>query len=351
MHDSGIDLYKYVVTKNRLVVRPLSVLARLMRSKRCTNSFDVNREWIFKAPIHINNVLLSSYEPKNLATVIYGNYNRLHDFPGADITLKIERKFTKLYSLSIISKMLRFSLKVPSKMMEMVLEEEASLDVLTKVLKDYRGKKIYFYNYYGPFGQALIKVAAAYGIQTIELQHGSISNLHKCYTTNMGQVLPSKFRAWNEYSMNLVESRLNVDVELASKIFNVENGTKILLTLGSDLDNVDEFIFSLAKMYSLKVRPHPRHEWVYEGPSIDFEVCPHSESIIDSLNGVRLHITKTSGSFFQAIDCRVPTVLIDEKSKDWYEQFKESNLVYYAPNNWLEAVNKIMSHKENHNFE
>ena len=80
--------------------------------------------------------------------------------------------------------------------------------------------------------------------------------------------------------------------------------------------------------------------------NLGVEICPQSDSILESLNGCMLHITKASGCFFQAMDMGVPTLLISHKSKDWYEFYKETNLVFYSTDNWLEIVSSIIRKKD-----
>lgn len=345
-------IYNYVVKKNNL--RPnfigfiLDIVSGIGQFLFIDSNLIMDKPWVIKAPIHYDNSMLLNYEPRDVRSISYGvSFRNRKKYPNNISGEIVKHLFPLKRKMNLLWK---FIFSGAKKEYQMELYEYAAYEYFSSCLSEYQFKEIYFYNYYGPEIQGLIKAAKEKGINTIELQHGSILGIHGCYNgDNIENVsLPDIIFCWNEFSSELIKNKLGVETEVHNHSQQVEKGDKVLITLGSDTTGVPRLISNLLHLNCLiKVKPHPRHKFNDEIPNDKrIEILAQNSDIYEALNGCCLHITKASGSFFQAFESNIPTLLITEKSIDWYEYYKESGLVYYSKDVWSKDINKIIENSK-----
>ena len=335
------DLYSYVVAKNTLkysFIGSLKYIVASLFEYRTKSIIDGNQPWILKSVNHHKNSYLKQREPDSVIEVYYDVGSPTHAY-----NICYDIACILIWDFLSVSTIFANLIGAFTKTDEMLLHEKAAKKFFDQRLNSYSSEVIYIYNYYGPIMQGLIESARGFNIRVVELQHGSLGDVHGCYNGSLknNAWLPDEFIAWNKYSSEFITKSLGVVSKVLRLEFTHEAGSKILLTLGSDTELLEDFVKSLSAIYKVKVRAHPRHDQPVWLDNYDIEICDSRESIVRSFDSVRLHITKGSGCFFQAMEVGIPTLLISSSSRDWYDYFKETNLVYYAESFWMEKVSEI----------
>lgn len=219
--------------------------------------------------------------------------------------------------------------------------------------------------FYSPIPQGFTIAANQKKIKSIEYQHGSLSKDHVCYYKEVFEkesknIYPTNYILWNEFSAFTLQPICNYygfysQIEKQNVQIKVKStNDNILFTFGSlDLYQFDftiDLILKIAIKYKILIREHPRHRLSKTqkeqliSPNIIFSES-QKRTVLEDLSISWLHLTRISGSFFEALEIGIPTLLIDKRALEYFSYYSNNNLVYYNDSqdseSILQAINEI----------
>jgi hypothetical protein len=229
-------------------------------------------------------------------------------------------------------------------------------------------ERCYLTSYYFANQMGMIAAANKSGIDTIDIQHGVQGKGHYAYSgwANIPKkgylLLPSIFAVYSEKEKALLDKEFK-DSPIESIIFGNKshqywsenrkqdqndlssNRRYILYTLQNQLPDSEHFIWQaipLLKEKNIEVlfRLHPAYPELKDELSkmmvaigVDSFLIDQNEDVYDSLDSSFLHITQFSSSTLDALLLNVPSLLIDPRAKEYFnELLNEENKLYYTPN-------------------
>jgi len=217
--------------------------------------------------------------------------------------------------------------------------------------------------YYNPSSMGIIAACKAMGIEVHEMQHGPQGALHAAYASwtkvpETGyQLLPDKFLCWNVSDASEINAWATSSKHkaiafgnpwarywkegMASSSYNKWPRNLILYTL-QPVDDIFEpylveTIKALSSEYQWWIRLHPRQlgerrRIQEEIDRLDLASVVNIEDatslpLPDIMIHSRVHITKYSGCFLEALEFDVPSVLIDERGVSIFKDYLNSSIV------------------------
>ncbi|MBF4985404.1 hypothetical protein FNJ87_14055 [Nonlabens mediterrranea] len=243
-------------------------------------------------------------------------------------------------------------------------------------------KRIVFVSYYGFDSTAAAMVSANdLGIETVEFQHGPITNLHMAYShwTKVPDggfnTMPLKYWVWDEYTARnfnnwIKPPNLAVVVNQPWLGYSLKNSPvskkskrnlkhTILYTLQLlSLSTIKEvFPTSLleamkSRDYHFLLRFHPRNRDDKE-TYIDFLrrngvdsskysfQDPKTVALSAAMTQATVHITLWSGSLIEAALLNLPTIIFHEIGLMQYENYLHNDLIHYANPSTHELMEKL----------
>lgn len=220
-------------------------------------------------------------------------------------------------------------------------------------------------SYYSDRGMALIKACKDLGITTADIQHGVQGELHAayCYWKNAPSkgynTIPDAFLVWSEREVNqqnntvvignLFENKwfmndpdvLKMDSEFKTYTENLKANKNILFTLQYGLDYKEchfKLVYETQNNFNWLIRMHPvmtdieKKEFVktlklYGIYNYEIENSS-SVPLCVLLRNVNLHITHSSSTVLEALNFRVPTLLIDKFGQEYYKDFLGGTVMF-----------------------
>ncbi|MEZ7493961.1 hypothetical protein QO206_00575 [Leeuwenhoekiella aequorea] len=223
--------------------------------------------------------------------------------------------------------------------------------------------------YYSDLYEAAIAAANKLGIQTIELQHGSIVSEHMCYAewnkipSSGFSTLPRTFWCWDSFTYEIInkwtsESNFHDALIFGHPWISFWNNRDVysseenyvLYTLQPEPEYKIEQLFPIGlvnymKSKSIKwiIRMHPRQKvskvsfenyLVQQGVSNFILNTVEDSPLPISMSGCTLHITQSSGCVHEAVLFNKKTVLLNKIGQNYFKSMIESgNAFYFNPNN------------------
>lgn len=229
------------------------------------------------------------------------------------------------------------------------------------LFKKLNPKRVWVLCYYTADMLGMLIAAHKLSIPTIDFQHGGQGEIHLAYSNwtnvprNGYEALPDIFHTWDEPSAEIINSWAKVNKKHSAKVYGnpwIEGWKKesfhrskttwpenlILYTLQPIDEPLEEYILKAIQKTKHKwnwwLRLHPRQTGekaiiiqrlkkfeVFD--SVEIELAsnlPLPEILLHS----RVHITKFSGSAFEAYEFDIPSLIIDQRGKDTYQSYINS---------------------------
>lgn len=309
----------------------------------------------------------SFFSKKNKNTLIDENYEDFKDFliekglgsfVNTFLIKNIENRFSTHYQLKI--------------------------DFFSKVLTIIKPKKIFILCYYSTDMMALTVAANKLNIETIEMQHGPLADLHLAYGSwtkipkEGYDMLPRTYWCWDENSRKIVNNLSEKSKIYSSEVIGnpwvnywMKNNIKykfynfILFSVQPLVDNsfsnlIPNQLIEIIKEtnYLWFIRLHPRQNISIN----DFKAFFNKKGIIDKINlieatndplplilkNTRLHITQTSGVTLEANYFNVQTILIDKLGAKYYSELTNSKKALYIDKNSTNFKQDLLNIINNH---
>ena len=222
-------------------------------------------------------------------------------------------------------------------------------------------KKVFILCYYSPSMLGLTIFCKINRINTIEVQHGPISDLHLAYSgwdnCNVKKYQCIQIDIWHEGFKKYVEDTFNeISVEgnyyLKKLKYNKELiKDSILITLQMSDSTLNEIYLHILEefgdKYKIVIRKHPRQvissemnnkikDLNYRYKNLFFQ--EGSESINDVLNNSFIHITAHSGTFFEALNFKIPTIFLSQRATEYFHTFIQSKYFINCTNSSKEEI-------------
>ena len=237
-------------------------------------------------------------------------------------------------------------------------------------LKKSNIREVYMCSYYSAPALGYVIAANKLGIKTIEVQHGAISNSHLAYCSwdnNSKEynylAIPKELHIWHKnfkdsisgifkkvvvtgsYYINSVKA---VDQKLEKDIF--------LFTLQPMDSNIpivyQQIIQKYSKSYKMVIRTHPKHNYNSEFNATKSLMIRKYGVIYQSandtpihsvLNKTKIHFTGFSGSFFEAFELNIPSLIFNPIALKLISKFLDEKHCYYCGDYTFYEVKKLIN--------
>ncbi len=240
-------------------------------------------------------------------------------------------------------------------------------------------ERCYLTSFYFANQMGMIAAANKSGIDTIDIQHGVQGKGHYAYSgwiniPNKGySLLPSIFAVYSDKEKELLDNQFK-DSPIETIIFGNRShlywlknrkqdrneldkkGHYILYTLQNQLPDLEHFIWKaipLLKEKNVEVlfRLHPAYPEIKDDLTkrmlaigIESFLIDQNEDVYDSLGSCFVHITQFSSSTLDALLLNIPSLLIDPRGKEYFnELLDEENKLYFTStlNDFMDRIDHL----------
>lgn len=226
-------------------------------------------------------------------------------------------------------------------------------------------KSVFLLSYYSAPALGATIAANKRNLKTIEVQHGPIGETHlaysgsKYYDLKKSNILPKTIHLWHKCFIPYVQGTFN-SIEVTGNYYlnnyklagNKKKRYKILISLqpkdGNGLENSYKHVLrSFREDTSIIIRLHPR---LVKSKTLLNDINhlknhnitvsdPYKTPLIKDLNDSFIHLTGYSGTTIEALILGVPTILLDNKSSNFFANLKEEKILHFCSG--IEAENLI----------
>jgi hypothetical protein len=217
-------------------------------------------------------------------------------------------------------------------------------------------KSIFLLSYYSAPALGATIAANKRNIKTVEVQHGPIGETHLAYSgssfynLSKSNVLPKHIHLWHECFIPYVRGTFNSIKVTGNYYLNTykSNGSnkkknKILISLqpkdSSGLENnYKDVLRSFKEDTQIIIRLHPRlvkskillkDIKYFKNQNIKVS-DPYKTPLHEDLNNSFIHLTGYSGTTIEALILGIPTILLDNKSSNFFYNLKNENIIHFC---------------------